>query len=1317
MAGTSGQHAWTELMDLVERRWGGPQAFLANNAELFRSPKAGERRQDAAFDNLVEQTGGRFLVSQLLNVVADAGGVHYVLKALASVQLSQVCDFLEGLRSGGGQFQDLTKLTAIVGQVGGLTRLIRTLDKLQDPSRLTDIVRYGDAFARQGLLDSAEDTASHPAVLAKVLGDMDAESFLQAFDNVKLSSMAELVPLLISAGVLRGRGQHQTEEEVAAAGESALRWLARAGGAFLVSTAVYPIPARSFLKVMEQVNSCGLGRLRQPSLTKVGNWLTHLTRRLGSLEDFVDMVGKTDIISVVSCLNLTRSAVPSEHGEDFEDTITPIVSSAAQAFKTGSSIGGSEEPLVRVFPGPTTSEQAAPVHNMLQDILQIARATGMEGIFRLLSLFHKAESLERLERGVDLLGAARLLKTAPEAPPSQGQGSDIPGEDFEKGDRPEGGTTLASRAGPDLAVLDKVDYAGLAPSLYAYWSTALAVQTMFVNVWRLVAPGRATNIKLFEECLDVLHEAGLTQKSFKLDDRGPSAAQIESWRKVVAMLAANGGPDLFLDSLQGVAVEDFLHMIGLLRRAGLARSVDDTDQDMPSFCFGHDEDAGRIRNAMLHEFVERVVQAGGFHAFWHALKGVDLAKLKGDLHCLAVIRRKLSELTNKDWWLAVHDAEGLEDLLHSHLEERKRRGDDLTLRQRQRLVKRFKEVGGVESFLEKFDKVNLAQLLRQHEALDKARIKRVSVIEALAEIGWLVKHEVEHLEGLYTVAETLVRWGDRHFCGAEPSRLWRVLADQVAWLLSAIEENGTLLKATINHGSKNPAKEPELTPARLAQFLQALRPMGGVTGFLTAFRGLDFATAAVQARILHDSCVRSSETTRRLSCIYRLLHYNPAHLRGLEHFLRRFAGPVFAEAQAQGCTSQDRLRAAERWQRLTSFLAMAAGRTSGGADPEPGSGPERALEVLQLGLRLSQAAGLKVSAQEGKEPFYMRASIYDSSGVVAEVDKAIVVCVYPLHPAIADHACTDNKKAKAVKGSPRDRRSLAMAGNGHENSAADFVGERLPGTVFVAAKLQEILSTTGVWYGFNVSVQQILTMGAGSFIAALTMVFSTLAVGVAAGEVLRVDRSVSLLVATGASICGVSAVMAAAPVVEEDGASASKVSVALATVMVFGIASMFLYPIMWQRLPGPVSARAMGIYTGATVYEVAGVVAAGHAMSPTVASAALLTKLVRVLMLAPYLFIVSRLRSGHSGSTGIQTPWFAFAFFGVCVFSSYLPLPDGLAACAIKIGSWCTALAMVGLGLESDAAAIKRMGWRPMLLASALFAYLAPRLQTDQSGS
>ena len=111
--------------------------------------------------------------------------------------------------------------------------------------------------------------------------------------------------------------------------------------------------------------------------------------------------------------------------------------------------------------------------------------------------------------------------------------------------------------------------------------------------------------------------------------------------------------------------------------------------------------------------------------------------------------------------------------------------------------------------------------------------------------------------------------------------------------------------------------------------------------------------------------------------------------------------------------------------------------------------------------------------------------------------------------------------------------------------------------------------------------------------------------------------------------------------------------------------------------------------------------------------------------------------------------------------SSYIPFPAGLAAAATKVGSWCTALAMaagrkevliawkcsphlfhsphlstslpptvccdlallpfptafrhvlfsqVGLGLESDVAAIKQMGWRPMLLASIIFVYLVPEL-------
>eukprot|EP00438_Fugacium_kawagutii_P033916 Skav205527 [mRNA] locus=scaffold4253:199589:200122:+ [translate_table: standard] len=83
-----------------------------------------------------------------------------------------------------------------------------------------------------------------------------------------------------------------------------------------------------------------------------------------------------------------------------------------------------------------------------------------------------------------------------------------------------------------------------------------------------------------------------------------------------------------------------------------------------------------------------------------------------------------------------------------------------------------------------------------------------------------------------------------------------------------------------------------------------------------------------------------------------------------------------------------------------------------------------------------------------------------------------------------------------------------------------------PGVAFAKARL---LRLGIILYGFKVSVQQILQLGPGSFLTATVMTFSTLLLGAMVGKLLKVDRSVALLVTTGASICGVSAVMAGGP--------------------------------------------------------------------------------------------------------------------------------------------------------------------------------------------
>lgn len=110
------------------------------------------------------------------------------------------------------------------------------------------------------------------------------------------------------------------------------------------------------------------------------------------------------------------------------------------------------------------------------------------------------------------------------------------------------------------------------------------------------------------------------------------------------------------------------------------------------------------------------------------------------------------------------------------------------------------------------------------------------------------------------------------------------------------------------------------------------------------------------------------------------------------------------------------------------------------------------------------------------------------------------------------------------------------------------------------------------------------------------------------------DKHTSWLIGAGSSICGAAAVLATEPVVK---AEASKVTVAVATVVIFGTVAIFLYPAIYPLMSQWFSPETFGIYIGSTVHEVAQVVAAGHAISPDAENAAVISKMLRVMMLAP----------------------------------------------------------------------------------------------------
>ncbi|WP_313213402.1 YeiH family protein [Stenotrophomonas acidaminiphila] len=252
-----------------------------------------------------------------------------------------------------------------------------------------------------------------------------------------------------------------------------------------------------------------------------------------------------------------------------------------------------------------------------------------------------------------------------------------------------------------------------------------------------------------------------------------------------------------------------------------------------------------------------------------------------------------------------------------------------------------------------------------------------------------------------------------------------------------------------------------------------------------------------------------------------------------------------------------------------------------------------------------------------------------------------------------------------------------------------------------------------VLYGLRLTVQDIGQVGAAGVLIDALVLCSTFALAWWLGtRVLGLERNTALLIGAGSSICGAAAVMAAEPVVK---GRAEQVAIAVATVVVFGTLAMFLYPLLyrWGVHAGwmPLDDTGYGVFTGSTVHEVAQVVAAGRAVSQSAADAAVIAKMVRVMMLAPFLVGLSALlaRGGNDGNhqrSTITVPWFAFGFIAMVGFNSLQLLPAGLVATLVELDTALLAMAMAALGLTTHASALRQAGPRPMLLAALLAAWL-----------
>jgi uncharacterized integral membrane protein (TIGR00698 family) len=279
-----------------------------------------------------------------------------------------------------------------------------------------------------------------------------------------------------------------------------------------------------------------------------------------------------------------------------------------------------------------------------------------------------------------------------------------------------------------------------------------------------------------------------------------------------------------------------------------------------------------------------------------------------------------------------------------------------------------------------------------------------------------------------------------------------------------------------------------------------------------------------------------------------------------------------------------------------------------------------------------------------------------------------------------------------------------------------FVNDWHAGILF---STKTLLRAGIVFYGFRLTFQDMLQVGLTGILLSGIIVTTTFVFGYWFGtKVLKLDRDTSILISAGSAICGAAAVLATERVIK---AEPYKTSIAVATVVVFGTIAMFIYPLLYKSGLLGLTEQAMGAYIGGTLHEVAHVVGAGASMNDEIANTAIIVKMLRVMLLAPFLLILSiwiaslckqgnkandHAKERENTKTAITIPWFALGFIGVVGFNSLNILPVYWVDNINQLDNFALTMAMTALGMETRFNQFKGVGFKPIYLASVLFAYL-----------
>ena len=257
-----------------------------------------------------------------------------------------------------------------------------------------------------------------------------------------------------------------------------------------------------------------------------------------------------------------------------------------------------------------------------------------------------------------------------------------------------------------------------------------------------------------------------------------------------------------------------------------------------------------------------------------------------------------------------------------------------------------------------------------------------------------------------------------------------------------------------------------------------------------------------------------------------------------------------------------------------------------------------------------------------------------------------------------------------------------------------LAGRLAPGFRVAARRL---LRLGIVLLGLKLSLLDIAELGWVSILATIAVVVATFVGTIGLGRALGLPGHQPVLVASGFSICGASAIGAMAATVR---ARDEEQAVPVALVTLCGTLAIAVLPALWHPLG--LSATGFGHWVGAGVHDVGQVVATAQLAGSAALAVAVVVKLTRVLMLAPMVAITAAVERRRAieptGPRPAIVPLFVAGFLAAVLLNTFVPLPEPVLVAADLVQTALLATALFALGASIRFAELARTGWRALVV-------------------